>query len=37
MDKDDEAYGEYIDDNFYDYCHQYVDPKIREAIEAIKQ
>lgn len=37
MDEDDEAYGEYIDDNFYDYFHQYVDPKIREAIEAIKQ
>ncbi len=36
MDEDDEAYSEYIDDNFYDYFHQYVDPKIREVIEAIK-
>lgn len=37
MDEDDDAYSEYIDDNFYDYFHDYVDTKIRETIEAIKQ
>lgn len=37
MDDDDDAYREYIDDNFYDYFHDYVDTKIRETIEAIKQ
>lgn len=37
MDEDDDEYGEYLDDNFYEYFHDYVNEKIREAISKIKR
>lgn len=35
MDEEDEQYEEFLEENFYEFFHSYVSPKIREAIAAV--